>query len=69
MLVYFQVGVGVVEESRFVKKAEERIEMSFGESAKSAGDPIGEAGSSARIRYDFALIFSSIQELNVMNTH
>lgn len=44
-LVY--VGVGVVDESRLIKKADVlRIPSSFGESCRSEGDPLGETISS-----------------------
>jgi hypothetical protein len=46
---WIHVGVGVVEESRLVKKADERIEMSLGEPGISDGDPTGDAGSSATL--------------------
>lgn len=41
------MGVGVVEESRFVKKADDlRIVINFGESGISDGDATVDAGSS-----------------------
>lgn len=41
------MGVGVVEESRLVKKADDlRIVINFGESGISDGDAIVDAGSS-----------------------
>lgn len=44
------VGVGVVEESRFVKKADDlRIVISLGESGISDGDGTVDAGSSGTI--------------------
>lgn len=42
-----QVGVGVEDESKFVKKADDLIEISFGESGMSGSEPTGDAGSSA----------------------